>query len=41
MQSNLDFLVLYVEIITGSSANAVLHGANCDALVVRITETAP
>lgn len=29
------------ELITGSSANAVLHGANCDALAVRITETAP
>ena len=29
------------ELITGSSANAVLHGANCDVLAVRITETAP
>ena len=27
------------ELVTGSSANAVLHGANCDALAVRIVST--
>lgn len=29
-----------VELVAGSSANAVLHGANCDSLAVKIMKAA-